>query len=119
MKVKMTNMGETIRLPDDRTLEFKARLFKVIGDSNRLKILEVLRQGEICQCEIIPLIGQSQPTVSRHLRLLEDAGLVRSYKESTRTIYSVVDMHIFSLIDSIDTNVMKIVSNEIAKKYPV
>jgi len=49
-----------IQVPDDRALEFKARLFKVIGDPNRLKALEILRSGENCQCEIVPLLGQSQ-----------------------------------------------------------
>lgn len=107
------------QLPDDKNLEFKARIFKVIGDPNRLKILEILRNGEICQCEIIPLIGQSQPAVSRHLKLLEDSGLITSYKDATRMFYNVVDKHIYELIDSIDDNMKKIVSEEIAKKYQI
>ena len=106
-----------IQVPDDRALEFKARLFKVIGDPNRLKALEILRSGENCQCEIVPLLGQSQPTVSRHLKLLEDAGLITSRKDGTRMFYRVVDEHIFNLLDSIDDNMIEIVSQEIAKKY--
>ena len=109
----------TIQLPDSRTLEFKARIFKVIGDPNRLKILEILRNGEICQCEIIPMIGQSQPAVSRHLKLLEDSGLIKSYKEATRMIYNVVDKHIYTLLDAIDEDMKKIISDEIAKKYQI
>ena len=68
----------SLNIPDEKILEFKSRIFKVIGDANRLKIIEILRSGENCQCEIIPLIAQSQPTVSRHLKLLEEAGLIRS-----------------------------------------
>jgi len=106
-----------LQIPDDRVLDFKARIFKVLGDPNRLKILETLRQGEICQCELIPIIGQAQPTVSRHLKLLEDAGLISSTKDSTRMLYRVVDSHIFSLLDAIDANMMELVSQELAKKY--
>ena len=47
----------SLNLPDEKILEFKSRIFKVIGDANRLKIIEILRSGENCQCEIIPLIA--------------------------------------------------------------
>ena len=107
----------SLNLPDEKILEFKSRIFKVIGDANRLKIIEILRSGENCQCEIIPLIAQSQPTVSRHLKLLEEAGLIRSRKEGTKTFYQVVDKHIFNLVDAIDDEMREHVSTEIAKKY--
>ena len=107
----------TITIPEEKALEFKSRIFKVIGDSNRLKILEILRSGENCQCEIIPLIAQSQPTVSRHLKLLEEGGLIVSRKEGTKMFYKVVDDHIFNVIDTLDGNLMTLVSKEIAKKF--
>ena len=103
-------------LPDERVLEFKANIFKVLGDSNRLKILEVLRRQKICQCELIPLIEQSQPTVSRHLRLLEEAGLISSYKEGTKVFYNITDEHIFNLIDSIDKKMIKVISEKLREK---
>jgi len=104
-------------LPNEKLLDFKSRIFKVIGDANRLKVLEILRSGENCQCEIIPMIAQSQPTVSRHLKLLEEAGLIKSRKEGTKIFYQIVDEHIFNLIDAIDENMQVIVSKEISKKY--
>ena len=103
-------------MPDDKTLEFKMRIFKVISDTNRLKILELLRKGEICQCEIIPLLEQSQPTISRHLRLLEEAGLIRSRREGVRMLYEVVDPHIFNVLDAIDPEMIRIISEELVKK---
>ena len=109
-------MNNDAHLPEDRVLEFKSKIFKIIGDPNRIKILEILRKGENCQCEIIPLISQSQPTVSRHLKLLEDAGIIQSKKEGTRVIYNVVDPHIFNLIDAIDDNLVKIITTELSKK---
>lgn len=102
---------------DEKELEFKSRIFKVIGDSNRLKILEILRSGENCQCDIIPLISQSQPTVSRHLRLLEEAGLISSRKEGTKMFYKVVDNQVYNIIDALNNDLMKVVSNEIVKKF--
>ena len=103
-------------MPEDKILEFKANIFKVLGDPNRLKIIEILREGENCQCEIIPLIEQSQPTVSRHLKLLEDAGLIRSSKDGTRVYYTVVDPRVLNIMDSIDEELIDLISQELAKK---
>ena len=102
---------------NEKELEFKSRIFKVIGDSNRLKILEILRSGENCQCDIIPLIAQSQPTVSRHLKLLEEAGLLTSRKNGTKVFYKVVDNRVFYLIDALNEELMTIVAKEISKKF--
>lgn len=107
----------TITIPSERELEFKSRIFKVIGDSNRLKILEILRSGENCQCDIIPMIAQSQPTVSRHLKLLEEAGLIVSRKVGTKMFYKVVDMQVFNIIDALNGDLVAKVSAEIAKKF--
>lgn len=107
----------TIQFPDEKNLEFKSRIFKVIGDSNRLKIIEILRSGENCQCEIIPLIAQSQPTVSRHLKLLEEAGLLVSRKVGTKMFYKATDERVFNIIDALDGDLVSVVSKEIAKKF--
>jgi len=104
-------------IPNEKELEFKSRIFKVIGDSNRLKILEILRSGENCQCDIIPMIAQSQPTVSRHLKLLEEAGLLTSRKNGTKVFYKVVDNRVFYLIDALNEELMTIVAKEISKKF--
>jgi len=105
------------KLPNVKELEFKSRIFKVIGDSNRLKILEILRSGENCQCDIIPMIAQSQPTVSRHLKLLEEAGLLTSHKNGTKVFYKVVDNQVFNLIDALNEELMTIIAKEISKKF--
>lgn len=105
------------KIPNEKELEFKSRIFKVIGDSNRLKILEILRSGENCQCDIIPMIAQSQPTVSRHLKLLEEAGLLTSRKNGTKVFYKVVNNRVFYLIDALNEELMTIVAKEISKKF--
>ena len=113
------NQVDKAAIPEDRSLEFKTRIFKVISDANRLKILEILRAGERCQCEIIPMLDQSQPTVSRHLRLLEEGGLIRSRRDGIRMFYEVVDPHIFNVIDAIDPHMTDIISDEMSKKIGI
>jgi ArsR family transcriptional regulator len=57
------------------------KVMKAVADSARVKILKMLQHRELCVCEMQTLLGISQPAVSRHLRLLEDADLVRSQKD--------------------------------------
>ena len=76
-----------------------ARVLKVLGDPNRIKIIEILRDGEHCQCDIIPFIGQSQPTVSRHLRMLEENGILVSRKDGVKVIYRISDPSVLKILD--------------------
>jgi ArsR family transcriptional regulator len=110
---------ELVKEKDDRIFDFKAGIFKVLGDANRVKVLEFLRDGERCQCEIIPLLDQSQPTVSRHLSLLKDAGLIDSRREGNRTMYRVVDERVFNIMDSLDDELIRSLSHiVVSKKSP-
>ena len=110
---------EIVTEKDDRIFEFKAAIFKVLGDANRVKILEFLRGGERCQCEIIQLLDQSQPTVSRHLNLLENAGLIDSRREGNRTMYRVVDERVFNIVDSLNDELIRSLSyGVVSKKSP-
>ena len=72
--------------------ERMARLAKAIGDPIRIQLLDVLRRhaGEVCVCELVPLFDVSQPTVSHHLRVLRDAGLVGSEKRGLWAYYHVL-----------------------------
>lgn len=57
------------------------RVMKALSDPGRVAILMMLRQREMCACEITPLLGLAQPTVSRHLKVLKDAGLILTRRE--------------------------------------
>ena len=86
------------------TLQAKAaKVLRVLGDSNRIRIVELLRGGEMCQCDIIPLIGQSQPTVSRHLNLLEEIGVLISRRDGVRMLYHISDPKVLEIIDHATT----------------
>ncbi len=81
--------------------KFKAKLFKALSDPARLDILEFMRDGEKCVCEIIPHVKLIQPVVSRHLKILKECGVVRFKKDGNRRLYSITDQRIFQIIDGI------------------
>src|SRR5438874_11769879 len=72
------------------TLSESARLFKALGDETRLAILRQLRdQGEVCACDLVDCCHVAQPTVSHHLRVLREAGLVRGEKRGLWVYYRI------------------------------
>jgi ArsR family transcriptional regulator, arsenate/arsenite/antimonite-responsive transcriptional repressor len=69
-----------------------ARIAKALGDPIRLQLVDVLRKhaGKVCVCELVPLFDLSQPTVSHHLKVLRDAGLVDSERRGLWAYYYVI-----------------------------
>jgi len=96
--------------------KFKAKVFKALADPVRLQILQFLREGEKCVCEIIPQVGLAQPLVSRHLKILKSCGLVRYRKEGNRRLYSVTDPRIFKVIDALTPDFMVSLSEQIVNQ---
>ncbi|NGM17439.1 ArsR/SmtB family transcription factor [Xiamenia xianingshaonis] len=71
-------------------VEDAARLFKALGDENRLRIIEhISRQGEACACKLLDELDVSQPTLSHHMKLLCDSGLVNARKDGRWMHYSL------------------------------
>jgi len=66
-------------------------VMKALRDPNRVKIVKMLQRGELCVCEIQEALGVAQPTVSKHLKILETAGLLRSRKEGLWAYYRLDD----------------------------
>ena len=69
-----------------------AKAFSALGDSVRIRLLSLLAsspEGAVCVCDLVPAVGRSQPTVSHHLRILGDAGLVSSERRGKWVWYSV------------------------------
>ncbi|SDN66177.1 transcriptional regulator, ArsR family [Desulfonauticus submarinus] len=63
------------------------KVMKALAEENRVKILKMLEKGERCVCEIQAVLGLAQPTISKHLKILEDAGLVKSRKQGMWVLY--------------------------------
>jgi len=92
---------------------FKATVFHALADPIRLEILEFLRDGEKCVCEIIPPLNLIQPLVSRHLKTLKDAGIVRYRKGGTKRMYSVVAPEIYAVIDGLTPELVATLAKEV------
>lgn len=85
-------------LPPDEQLYDLAELFKVFGDSTRVKILYALFESEMCVCDIAQLLGLSQSAVSHQLRTLKNSKLVKFRREGKTVFYSLDDEHVRSII---------------------
>ncbi|MEM3726332.1 MAG: metalloregulator ArsR/SmtB family transcription factor [Candidatus Bathyarchaeia archaeon] len=102
--------------PKTENIKFKAKIFNALADPVRLKILEYLRDGERCVCEIIPYLGIAQPLVSRHLAILKHYGLVKDRKQGNRRFYSVSDPAIFSVIDAVTVDLVNALSKRVIEQ---
>lgn len=68
--------------------EKRARIFKAFCDANRLTILSLLKSGEKCACELLDELQIGQPTLSHHMKILCDAGIIKGRKDGKWTYYS-------------------------------
>ena len=77
---------------DRKEAERMAAVAKALGDPVRLQLVDVLRKhaGKVCVCELVPLFDLTQPTVSHHLKVLRDAGIVGSEREGLWAYYYVI-----------------------------
>lgn len=85
-------------MPDEEILYDLAELFKLFGDSTRIKILYVLFASEMCVCDIAQLLGMSQSAISHQLRALKQAKLVRYRREGKQVFYSLADGHVRTIL---------------------
>lgn len=81
-------------LPEEETLYDLAELYKVFGDSTRIKILFVLFESEMCVCDIADLLNMTQSAISHQLRVLKQNKLVRSRRDGKTVYYSLADSHV-------------------------
>jgi len=86
---------------EERVLELKAEILKALAQPTRMKILECLRDGEKCICEIVPALNGEQSNISRHISLMQKTHLVSTRKEGVRVMVKVSDPNVFKILDSI------------------
>ena len=87
------------KMPQEESLYDLAELFKVFGDSTRIRILWALQEAEMCVCDIAVLLNMTQSAISHQLRVLKQANLVKSRKEGKVVYYSLVDDHVREIFD--------------------
>ncbi len=86
-------------MPDEDTLFDLAEVFKIFGDSTRIKILYVLFETELCVCDIAQLLNMNQSAISHQLRILKQAKLVQSRREGKSIFYSLSDKHVWTILN--------------------
>jgi len=100
----------------EKSLNFKAEIFKALGDPIRLEILLFLKDGERCVCEIVPYLKLTQPSTSRHLKILYDAGLLKFRRDRNKNIYSLVDERILHPAQALDIDLLQVFENQIVSR---
>ena len=83
----------------NEALELVAARFKVLAEPLRLRILHSLQEGELSVNEICEQVGASQPNVSKHLKILQETGVLRRQQSGNAVLYSIADESIFSLCE--------------------
>ncbi|HBA97133.1 MAG TPA: transcriptional regulator [Lachnospiraceae bacterium] len=94
------NTAEEIenKMPEESELYELADLFKVFGDSTRIKILYVLFENEMCVYDIANILNMTQSAISHQLRILKQNRLVRFRKEGKNVLYTLADGHVLAIL---------------------
>src|SRR5512135_3895059 len=92
---------------------FRADILKAMAQPTRLKIIEFLRDGERCVCEIFPAIGEEQSNTSRHLNLMQAAGVLSRRKEGLKIFYAIKHPEVLEIVDL----AARIMAHEITGRY--
>ncbi len=95
------------KLLTPEAMSLVAARFKVLGDPMRLRILNALQDGERSVTEVTAAVGASQPNVSKHLKTLQDAGLIARRQEGNAVYYAIADETVFQLCEVVCTSLQQ------------
>jgi len=95
---------------NQQILSYRVNIFRALSDPIRLKIVEFLKNGERCVCEIQPILKKSQSTISKHLDILYNAGILDRRFEGKSTFYRIKDPKIFRLLEEADNFILTRIS---------
>lgn len=76
-----------------------SEVLKALSDPTRIKIVQALKGKEICACDFVNITGRAQPTVSQHLSVLENAGVLKSRREGRRILYILTNETVATIIE--------------------
>lgn len=93
----MSNTGE----------QLISNIYKALAHPTRIQIIKLLRNGELCVCEILPGLESEQSNTSQHLTILRNQGIVESRKEGSKVIYSVKNHEVFEMIKITENMIRK------------
>ena len=95
---KASEHASAERLLPSAALERAAEIFRAMGDAERLRVLDLLKQRELCVTEIVAAVGEKFTTVSQRLKLLRGEGLIVRRREGNHIYYALADRHVVDLI---------------------
>lgn len=95
------------KLPPEEQLYDLAELFKVFGDSTRMRILFVLFEAEVCVCDLAEALNMTVSAISHQLRILKQSKLVKSEKIGRSVFYALADEHVRSIVEQGMEHVME------------
>lgn len=98
-KQKNVAMSKQNKIPDEETLYDLADLFKIFGDTTRIKILYTLRKQELCVNELAQSLAMTPSAVSHQLKILRQSKLVKNRREGKSLFYSLNDNHVVTIVD--------------------
>jgi len=99
---------------NSKIYEVQAEYFKALSHSTRIKILEYLKDGEKCVCEIVPWLKEKQSNVSRHLAALKRAGILSSKKRGVSVYYEVKDKNVYKILNLVLESLRKMTREKVA-----
>ena len=86
------------KLPAENDMQDLAELFKIFGDTTRIRILFVLFEAEVCVCDLAETLGMTQSAISHQLKMLKASGLVRARRKGKSVFYSLADHHVRTIM---------------------
>lgn len=89
-------------------MDGRIKLLRAMGDETRIKILQYLLNGEKCACTIVPFIGKAQPTVSQHLKILVEAGVLDVRRDGINMLYKIKDDRAVRIMKILDIPRMEV-----------
>ncbi|MEM2213690.1 MAG: metalloregulator ArsR/SmtB family transcription factor [Candidatus Nezhaarchaeales archaeon] len=95
------------KISKELLIDRKVKVFKALANPTRLQIIDSLKDGERCVCEIIPAIGKAQSTTSKHLDMLYDAGILDRRMDGRRTLYRIRNPKVLDIIKAIELMVLE------------
>lgn len=93
----MSNMGN----------QLISNVFKALAHPTRIQIAKLLRNGEMCVCEILPNLDSEQSNTSQHLTVLKNQGIVESRKDGSKVIYAIKNKEVYDMIDLAEAIILR------------
>ncbi len=92
---------------EEKAFQLKAEVLKALAQPTRLKILEFLRNGEKCLCEIVPAVNGEQSNISRHIAIMQKNHLLTTRKDGVRVMVKVKSPEVFEILDKVGSLLKK------------